>query len=485
MILVLVLSNSFVEKTYKEYFFTKDPVVLGETLLSSEFFKMSPLIRMCVPLPLQTETKMRPDGSHYVDGTMSEVGNELINLLERMSRNQTFHVTTSTEECLERVKNNQSDIATSFVQENMSGYRVPVPMFLNKVEFLTGYNLMGKSFKPMDYGTVFDNATLLQMPVYLCTLLFLLLFFLVICLRILTLKHQRSRKKPKNGYFIKRVVRETSLVFYTKSESQLINLLFSILCFYLITCFMILYKTSRIIVEQPYVVTSYEQLIEDKTALPSFFDSMAQVSQKFESAPVETLKGKIWQKLITSGENWKSHVHVSLDYDSLIQIVLDGFRDGDTNHSVLFASSRTMNLVKSMFCGSSPQNELWRLEVFSDQSEDEELFGWPISPEFLAKHGRFFVLHKRRLFESTVILKFYKWAMDTSSYAYEIAQTDKKHINQQNLACSDDFSLETDIQVKAIGLEYFASFFGFSLFLFFLARMVNVYEILFFKKSKN
>lgn len=69
-------------------------------------------------------------------------------------------------------------------------------------------------------------------------------------------------------------------------------------------------------------------------------------------------------------------------------------------------------------------------------------------------------------------------AMRTSKFAYFLARADQKHINKQNRACSDDFSIEPDIDVTAIALPYHASFFGLIIFLWSLAKMVNVYEIL-------
>lgn len=177
-------------------------------------------------------------------------------------------------EYLQRIKTNKIDIATAFSPGQMLDYRVPVPMFVTKPQFLTAYKLTGKSFKPVDVATVFENATLLEPPVYAGSLLLILSFFLAIFIHVWTKQQPKKKERPtsgkKNDSFISRVLRESAQVFYDQSDLRLISLPFVILCFYLITCFGSLYETSCIVVDRPYVVSNYQQLIKDKTAVPGF-----------------------------------------------------------------------------------------------------------------------------------------------------------------------------------------------------------------------
>ena len=196
--------------------------------------------------------------------------------------------------------------STFLFSEDSPYYQVPVPMFVSKVVFMTGYDLKGKTFQPKDYGTVFTNISLLEAPVYLWVLFLVVSLIAVIWASKLIHSRQRSKlrrnrlsnstKKNRSikNRLIMRCLRRTRLVLDGKSEKlRLITFLCVILSFYLVTSFMILYKTSRIIVEKPFVVTNYEQSINDRTALPGFFDFQFSVSQKFKNSPDWTLRAKV------------------------------------------------------------------------------------------------------------------------------------------------------------------------------------------------
>lgn len=436
-------------------------------------------VRMCVTLPVESELNQRKDGSYYVTGAMDVVCNELIDIANRLHKNISYYITTSTDECIERLKSNRSDMVTSmFVYHEESPlYQVPIPMFLSKITFLTGYNLKEKRETLMDHGTVFTNVNLLETPVYLCSALLILSFILVIWARTL-INSSRASRVYSGKKRIPFALREIELAFYGKSKIlRLVTFSFAILSFYLLTCFMILYKTSRLIKHQPYVVTNYQQLIKDRTALPVFYDVITEVSSKFKSAKVNTVKGKIWSKLMRAQIDPSSYIHTGHHTNFLGKVVERGFAQMNENRTVLFASTMTMNVVKTMFCGSSPGEQIWRLFVFSDDSEGEELLGYAMSKNASHSYIAYFVPRFRWMFESGIIQKFYKWAMDASNLAYQISGTNKRHQNEQNLACSDHYSDETDIRVKPICVEYFTSFFGLTILLCCIAKAVNAYEI--------
>ena len=154
------------------------------------------------------------------------------------------------------------------------------------------------------------------------------------------------------------------------------------------------------------------------------------------------------------------------------------------DHSVVVASTLVINLLKSVICGFSSEEELWRLLIFSDDSEGEQLLGWPISKHISVQYSKYYLPRFRWMFESSVILEYYKWATGESFLGYSLSGTTKKHIFEQRLACSDDYSPNEIIYVRAIGLKYFASFFGLVLLLLFITQIVHVYDVCFARKTR-
>lgn len=449
---------------------------------------MADLVRFCITLPIALLLGEPNDTSYEFTGPVSQAVNKLTDFVKSTSKNSSIYATTSTEECLERMKNNQSDMTSSMFlyHESSHYYQIPVPMFVSQIEFMVGYKLDEKTFKPVDYGTVFTNVSLLSLSVYFLCAVLILSFLFIVCVS--TWIHQSfslsncrrlERKKSRKRTFIKAFILEARMVFYRKSKRlRLTNFLFAILCFYLITCFMIIYKTSRIIVEQPFVVTDYQQLIADKTALPAFYDFKIQISQKFKSAPPASLKGKIWSKLVKSGTVLTSAVHSTYDLDKLDRPTVERFEEMNQNHSVIFASSIIMNLLRSWSCASSWPGPLRRLLVYKDDSEGEELLGYALSRSFFEKRRQFITARLRWLFESHLIIEFYKGILDVSNLAYALKSVPKEYQNRQNLACNNKNSFGREVFVKSICLEYFLSFFALVICLYFLAKMVSVYEIL-------
>ena len=454
---------------------------------------MSKLLRICSTIPVQSQPQKRPDGSYFYDGVASRVGNEMLDLLGRTVKNFSLFATISTDECVKRLKNNETDMSTSafMFSEDSPYYQVPVPMFDSKIVFMAGYDLKGKTFQPKEYGTVFTNISLLEAPVYLWALFLVVSLIAVIWAS--TLVHSRQRSKLRRNRLsnstkknrsiknrlIMRCLRRTRLVLDGKSEKlRLITFLCVILSFYLTTCFMILYKTSRIIVEQPYVVTNYEQLINDRTAIPGFYDFKISVSHKFRDAPNGTRRAKVWSKLIEARENASEFITYGFKVSELQKSTAKIFMEMERNHSVIIASSTVVKILKNWFCTTSfLTNEIRRLMIFSDSSEGEDIFGYAVSKLFPKEYETFFMARLRWLVESNIVLHYYSWASNMKSEAKFLNFVDRTHQVEQDRVCSEDFSPEMDINVKAICPEYFLSFFAFMLCLFFIAYAVNLFEI--------
>lgn len=203
------------------------------------------MLRMCIITTLDLELKKnKKKGTYYVEGPGSSSHMEFMNIITQLfHKNNSFYLTMKTEECLDRLKTNESDSVSAFYSyyDNLQDYQVPVPLFLGKVAFLSGYDMTGKPLKPKDCGTVFANFELLEPSVHIWSLVLILSLALFISARtVIYLYHKRKVAKRwtkrcskrygfsnylvpydylKISYVRKMITQELMLVFYGTSRN--------------------------------------------------------------------------------------------------------------------------------------------------------------------------------------------------------------------------------------------------------------------------
>ena len=132
---------------------------------------MVKMVRKCLATTSNVELKTNPrDGSYYVEGLGSEGYMVFMDIFNSVFKeNNTFYYTEDPDECLHRLKCNQSDYSTTlYIYYNTSlGVKIPLVAFSSKTTFLSGYNLNENPSKPSECGTVFDNLNLLEPSVHL------------------------------------------------------------------------------------------------------------------------------------------------------------------------------------------------------------------------------------------------------------------------------------------------------------------------------
>ena len=449
---------------------------------------------MRVGLTTATEVQLKiKRGKYEVDGHGSEAYIEFIHIVDQLFSNNTFYITNNREENFQRLARNQSDFLSSLVSlgPNYASYDVPVPMFTIRIGFLTGYNMSEKSPETKECADVFGNFTLLQPIIYAYFILLILLMILVIFVRTFVRVYYsrhfthmpgRSKTLQKVELFRKCFLRDLSRIYYgTSKKFRLISFAFVLLSFYLVKLFGILYKTSYIIVQEPYVIRNYQDLLSDGQVVPGFYDVVANVSQQFKDAPSDSLRGKVWLKLVTSNRDTNKYIRKgnnTKNGPAMLGLISNTFKMMNEENHVLFSATDTIYMLKSIYCSTSPEGEIRRMFASVDRSEEENLQGFPFSVHCSQRF--LFSARMRSLFESGVMSKFNTLVRDVSEIGYFLAGTSKEHRHQQDFACNDEFSAETDVDVKSIGIEYFLSFL---VSILSLQVMANVF--LFFEKLRR
>lgn len=448
------------------------------------------ILRQCLVTPIEGMTAVRKDdGSWTLEGSPSEESLASMLLMERFGRpfNSTFYATSENDECLQRIVNNQSDFVNYLMplQTISDDYHAQIPLFIGQTQFIAGFKSIEGKGGAKDTATVFTNADLLQLPVYLWALFTVISLVLFVCIRVFMFHREMPRCSliQRRTTLTQRIGGELSGVFYYSSHHfKLITLLYSLLCFYLVTSFLCLYKTSHIIAENPFYPKTYEQSLRDETSLLLYYDQFAAVSNGFRDASVGSVKRKLWDKLMASSR--KDDIF-SRDKDAAqLAITLKKFASGILNsRDIAAASSVMIGILKSFACGLSSEDELYFLRILSDPSEAELITSTVFSKRFAGV--RTLERSYRRGSESHIVIHHYMLTTDVSYISFEIAGTSRNHQWRQHLACTSPEALEQQVDVHGIPLSYFHSFFVACVSVWAVASLVNLCEILFGAKNEK
>lgn len=410
-----------------------------------------------------------------------------VDLFDGFSKtNISFYFTKSKKECLERLKTNKSDLATNAVSynKNLDGYIVPAPSYVSQLQLVTGYKLNLSELKPHESATVMANVNLIDPIVHLSSLGLILSFILIVFSSILIKFKYSFNGKFSNNWssskrFIKKVlknlIKELTLIYYGSSEKfNWISLLFTILTFYLITCFNCLYKTSQVIVPEPFVIKNYQMLLDDSKSLPIFYGSGNIIPNTFKFAPEGSIKKKIWLKMVKLLGNQINDIYNERGQITNYSFLRSFFYKMHSENSV-YVSHWFANYMFYALCSLSPEDELWRIFKFKDESEKEELRGFPFSVHYNLKRSivrQVRVFSENHLYMTNLINIFKQISIDI----YERLNTTRQHQNEQRLVCSDNYKPHPDIDVHAIGLDYFGSFFVACLIICIIAFLILYHE---------
>ena len=436
------------------------------------------MIRCCIATATPVEAKQRENGEWSAEGLGAAMYIEQMRLKIAQSHpfNVTFYLTTEADECLDRLKTNQSDVSSVIlpVDSISTGFHVPQPMFVGQLQFISGYNITEKEEMFEDTATVLSNADLLEIEVYYWALLLLVSFFTFIVLRTamfcVMLRHI-VKMSP-----VRIIRRQLSRMFYYDSESfKWITFLYSLLSFILITSFLCLYKTSHIIMKKPFYPKSYQESLDHESSLAFYYDQFTICSSIFKNAPPHSIRGKLWAKLAATGRQ-HDYDGTVIDFHTQPQILKKGSEEMNVRHGILITPSLIIPLIKSLACGFSPEGELWIVKNIGDSIENQVIYGYALSKHF--DPPRLSSMREQALFETHFLPYSTRKQFDQGEMSANLAGTSKHHQWRQKVVCEDENAFAPGPVVKAISLSYFASFFQAIAVVWLIAFFLHIFQIL-------
>lgn len=445
------------------------------------------MIRHCLMGSVKDQTAVqKPDGSWTIEGMGSEVLIPTLQLWKEMflPLNSSFYVSSEPHGCISHIENNLSDSSSLLVPMRTESpfYSVRFPILASKVEFISGYSILEEEIDGKETATVFSNLHLLEGEVYGWYLFLLTAFIFFIHLKIAIFLSLRGEFDSPMRY-IEAVKHELSAVFYLQSnEFKWITLLYSLSCFYLITSFLILYKTSHVVLNKPEIARTYEDTIRMKSSTAIYYDQFAVSSSSFRNASRDSVKGQIWMKSIAAGTDkfFDTAGRDPVQFKGIMELAT---KIVTKMKGIIVGMTFVIPVLKALTCGSSPESELFYLFVNSDPSESEEILGYPFSDSFrLSSHWQ---LHHRRIYESHIVPNFYKSSFESfgSLIASMLRNPSHNHQWRQSIACNDPNAFRDGPPVAPIPLDYFISFFRISFYVTIFSFFFNQFQITFCKRQ--
>lgn len=445
--------------------------------------QLKTMIRFCFTTSHPVGAYQKSDGEWTVDGVGADAYLDGVKTLVLVTRpyNTSIYFTTDTNECLDRLTNNESDLSTVYlpIQEFTDGYFVPHPLIGGRLQFIAAYNISDSDQPGEDVATVVDNFQLLDYEVYACSFFLLLSFILFIIARIWLFT---SISHIKRSSRLRRIMAEVGKIFfYTSTRFKFITALYSMLAFYIMTSFLSVYKTSRVIVDRPFLPKSYQDSLDHESSFAFLYDQISNVSSEFRAAPASSLRGKLWKKL--------TDAHRENDFENMddptqfAQLVHNMVFEITQRNSIFIAAPIIIPLLKSAGCGLSQENELHVIKVFADPSEPEFNYGNAVrknSPfvDFIA--DRLLIL-----LESSIAAHGFELGFDQFEATARIAGTSKSHQWKQRVVCDHENAFIVEPEVQAIALHYFGSFFSSTLVIWAIALVINHSQIIRAKRRKS
>lgn len=438
------------------------------------------MLRICF---IVTGTQKKIELENKAKNNQSDISFDILNDIFKTNNN--YYFTTNYEECFQRLKHNLSDFTNAIVPhyKDIDGSNVPIEMFSSKIQLVSGYKFNVTKIKPQECASVIANVNLIDSSVHLATLCFILFSILVVFTSILFQLKYLNQRKRKTSFcsilFVKRVVnnlmKELSFIYYGSSTKfKCISLLFAILIFYLTKSFMCIYKTSQLIVYEPYVIKNYQMLLNDRKSLPIFRETLSKTSTLFKTAHEESLRGKIWKKLTNSHVDLNEYVYPG-EKNIDIKFLTNLFKKMNEENSAFIGSTFQSQFILTYLCCISPENELWKFFMFTDESEDEQLLGHALSVYYQDKKS---IIRRFRLaIESNISLQFYAHFFKyLEKKLNTVFKRSHQHQYKQNLLCSNYYKPNTKPNIHSIGIKFYQSFFCACLVVVIIAFFVNLFE---------
>lgn len=332
------------------------------------------MARLCIAhYDLKFENK---SGIYKVTGIRSLFVDEAYTLLRLLNPSQLFITDGTLSGCLERLKNNQSDISFGYHGLQVgSYYYVPDVKAAYAPSIVSGYEvdeyIRNQSNRPFSQFGLLENVKSFNCEVYATTALLFLTMILVDWL------FQCLFNAQMDNIPVRSASRQRTLRM--KNGHKTLKLVTHVACFLIWFPFLSLYQTTQVITQKPFVITNYESLIRSNISIYSCmtFDEAKYFAPSHRNIRNHDLtfrffnyfkRKKFESNSCIKREGENNFINFIFKHHTLAKHIVE-------KDFVVIGLVKVTKYTRQRLCASSGTNEYFRIFATVDPSQREILVG--------------------------------------------------------------------------------------------------------------
>lgn len=426
-------------------------------------------MRICVVTALDTKIEIK-HGQATIEGPTSKSIGQWINFVLSLTNVSKVTKGDSYDDCAQVFSKNQSDFSFSTFSIHDTRFTIPVPAYPISVYILSGYNLTKyekeELLSPPKKFDVLENIDAFSPGTYGLIALWMITLFVI-----LMIEMKKVHKRCTFSNVLMKSLRDFFLMMTTGSNRWfLLSLILNFGLFLLLTPFCILFKTNQVVVDEPRLITNYEQIIDQRVQI---------IYSRIQADPMEYLKlgsdtrtgtlrnriRKYYSKNSRGVETKRSPETISL-LNRLTKEVVE-------NKAVFMGTNVIAEAFRQVLCSWSMHPNLLQVMKFRDPQQEERLQGFIFR---MSNPPKKMINRLQRAFEShipSVLLNSLE-----NYFGIEVLPNPDHHRQKQLLLCQRQHVVEHQKdQVLASSSDFFIHFFTILLALVFVAAVTLCFEV--------
>lgn len=341
---------------------------------SNLIHQMEPQIRLCLIAGAESKVEIK-NGRFTIEGPASKSYANYVEFVFTFANVSQVFCASSGQECIDQLSLNQSDFALAAfsIHDTSGNFSVPVPAYPTTLNFFSGYNLFRyqaeQTLAQKKALGVLENFTSFSPIIYALINLWMLTLLLIVFFRVLLMQ-----RRPAH---VKALVRSLkSFVRMGTGRSKrglLLSLNLNLGLFFLVTPFCLLFKTNQVILKEPKLIKTYEEIMNKRVQM--VYTKLGISETEFFNLGSNTRKGKVMQ-MVHEYFNLNSRL-ITLDRSpetfDLIGELAKGIVE---NKLVILGSDAITEALRQIFCSWSSEPNLYQVLSFRDPHQEEMIVGY-------------------------------------------------------------------------------------------------------------
>ena len=214
------------------------------------------------------------------------------------------------ESCLHSMQMNKSDFAIGFTNHPVVGESLKyLPPYISDNIYIFSRYIVSNEVRAADFMSAF--VYVYSSKVWILSLLFVFAFWMLFKLHMKLLNRSVPSRKRTRDNSLYRVLMQIFSVEYIKSSTlsmKVVSIFMTLLSFYVLKYFTLSMKTDIIVVAEPVILNTYDDLLA-KPRLKVIFPAMVDNFARFQSADENSKEKKLWlHSLKEVGGDWHQMV---------------------------------------------------------------------------------------------------------------------------------------------------------------------------------